>query len=399
MPLLLGRYRPLVKLGQGRRGDVCLAADGDRLVAIKRLRDADHPQHRAMFLNEARVAGQLDHPNIVRTQEVRCEGSDHLVVMEYLEGMTLARLRRAAAPAGGVPWPIEIEIVRGVLAGLHHAHELRAPDGRPLQLVHRDLTGENVLCTRAGEAKLLGFGVPRTIGPPADSQTGMASATLDGVPPEQIRGQRVDRRADVYAAGALLWEGLSRRPLWGELGHAVIATRLVQGDLPSLREQGPDVPEELRRICERALHPHAEGRFESALAMQAALMDCARRLGLLCTRARVAELSQPLHGPEREAIERLLSRGGARPGPAGPSPEGRADLAARLLDATTLSGAAAAGERRRGRAAPKWVLAAALLAGAALLVWPRGRPGEAPAPRATAGAPAPHPDAGREAGQ
>src|SRR3954465_9310772 len=144
--VVLGRYRLLVKLGQGGMGDVYLAASdglggvgGGKLVVVKRLRNMEDPQFVAMFIDEARIARKLSHPNIVQTYEIGREGSDHLIVMEYLEGPTLWRLRRAATPRGGIPWPISVEIVCGVLEGLHYAHELRAADGRLLHIVHRDL--------------------------------------------------------------------------------------------------------------------------------------------------------------------------------------------------------------------------------------------------------------------
>jgi hypothetical protein len=279
-------------------------------VVIKRLRNTEDPQHVAMFLDEARIARQLSHPNIVQTFEIGREADAHLLVMEYLPGPTLGRLRRLAAGRGGVPIAIEIEILRGVLEGLHHAHELRAPDGRALKLVHRDLSSENVIVTQDGDCKILDFGIAK-------------AARLQTVAPEQLRGLPVDRRADVFAAGVMLWEGLSGTSLWGNLGDIAISTRLVQGDIPPLRELAPQVPEALRAICETALAAQPEGRFDTALAMKAALMDYAGRNGLVVTRAQVAELVGPLFSDERERIDRLLSSQLARPRtprPAPPSP-------------------------------------------------------------------------------
>src|SRR6185436_19270376 len=125
-------------------------------------------------------------------------------------------------------------------------------------------------------------------------------------PPEQLRGLPLDRRADVFAAGVMLWEGLSGTSLGGDLGNLAVSTRLVQGDLPPLRELAPQVPQELREICETALAPQPEGRFDSALAMKLALMDYAGRNGLVASRAQVAELVTPLFRPEREGIDRII---------------------------------------------------------------------------------------------
>src|SRR3954469_17310462 len=283
--LVLGKYRLLVKLGQGGMGDVYLAgAEGlggvGKLVVIKRLRNMEDPQHVAMFLNEARIAKQLSHPNIVQTFEIGREADSHLLVMEYLEGPTLWRLRRLAAERGGVPMAIEIEVLRSVLDGLQYAHELRAPDGKSLKIVHRDLSSENVILTQDGDCKILDFGIAKASDSVVQTQAGFVKGKLHTMPPEQLRGLPVDRRAAVFAAGVMLWEGLSGISLWGNLGNIAISTRLVQGDIPTLRELGPQVPEELRAICESALSAQPEGRFDSALAMKAALMDYAVRNGL-----------------------------------------------------------------------------------------------------------------------
>src|SRR4051794_3970373 len=148
--LVLGKYRLLVKLGQGGMGDVYLAgAEGlggvGKLVVIKRLRNMEDPQHVAMFLNEARIAKQLSHPNIVQTFEIGREADSHLLVMEYLEGPTLWRLRRVAAERGGVPRAPEIEGLRSVLDGLHYPPELRAPHGQAPEIVPPDPPPQNVI--------------------------------------------------------------------------------------------------------------------------------------------------------------------------------------------------------------------------------------------------------------
>jgi serine/threonine protein kinase len=309
--LVLGQYRLLVKLGQGGMGDVYLAGTEGlggvgKLVVIKRLRNMEDPQHVAMFLNEARIAKQLSHPNIVQTFEIGREADSHLLVMEYLEGPTLWRLRRLAGDRGGVAMAIEIEVLRSVLDGLHYAHELRAPDGKSLKIVHRDLSSENVIITREGDCKILDFGIAKAADSVVQTQAGFVKGKLHTMPPEQLRGLPVDRRADVFAAGVMLWEGLSGTSLWGNLGNIAISTRLVQGDIPSLRELAPHVPEELRAICETALSAQPEGRFDSALAMKTALMDYASRNGLTVSRTQMAEFVGPLFNEERERIDRII---------------------------------------------------------------------------------------------
>jgi serine/threonine protein kinase len=309
--VVLGKYRLLVKLGQGGMGDVYLAAsDGlggvGRLVVVKRLRNIEDPQFVAMFIDEARIARKLSHPNIVQTYEIGREGGDHLIVMEYLDGPTLWRLRRAATGRGGVPWPMSLQIVSGVLEGLHYAHELRAADGRLLHIVHRDLSAENVIVTQLGECKILDFGIAKAADSIVQTQAGFVKGRLHNMPPEQLRGPKVDRRADIFAAGVMLWESLAGRSLWGNLGNVAISNRLMQGEIPSLRELGPAVPDELRLICEKAMAPEADDRFATALAMKAALTEYAERNGLVVNRSQLAEFVEPLFTDDREKIDHII---------------------------------------------------------------------------------------------
>jgi serine/threonine protein kinase len=309
--VILGKYRLLGELGQGGMADVYLGtADGpagfSKLIVIKRLRNLDDPQHMAMFLDEARIARRLSHPNIVGTYEIGQDAGAHFIVMEYLHGPTLHRLRRSAASQRGLPWAIEIEIHLNVLEGLHYAHELKTSDGRPLHVVHRDLSPENVIVTQLGESKILDFGIAKAVDSVSHTQAGFYKGKLKNMPPEQLRGERVDRRADVYAAGVMLWEGLSGRLLWGDLGNAAIATRLAQGDLPALQENGPGVPRALRELCAKALSPDPEQRYATALEFKEALASYVQKNDLVVTRPELANFVEPLFAEERERINRII---------------------------------------------------------------------------------------------
>jgi serine/threonine protein kinase len=324
-PLVLGKYRLVAELGHGGMADVYLAAaEGPagfaKLIVIKRLRNLDDPQHMAMFLDEARIARRLSHPNIVQTYEIGQENGAHFIVMEYLHGPTLQRLRRSAINQRGVPWAIEIDVMIHVLEGLHYAHEMRGADGRPLHVVHRDLSPENVIVTQLGECKILDFGIAKAIDSLSHTQAGFCKGKLKNMPPEQLLGEKVDRRADVFAAGVMLWEGLSGRALWGNIGNAAIASRLAQGDLPSLAELAPGVPQELRELCARAMSVQTDGRFATALEFRDALVAYARANQLSVTRSQLAGFVEPLFTEERERIDRVVAAQlghGGDPGPAG----------------------------------------------------------------------------------
>jgi eukaryotic-like serine/threonine-protein kinase len=309
-PLMLGRYRLLAELGRGGMADVYLAAsDGPgghrQLDVIKRLRNLEDPQHMTMFLDEARIARRLSHPNIVKTYEIGQDAGSHFIAMEYLHGPTLQRLRSAAATRQQrVPWAMEIKILCSVLEGLHYAHELCGPDGRALHVVHRDLSPENVIVTQSGECKILDFGIAKAIDSLTHTQAGFIKGKLKNMPPEQLHGHRVDRRADVYAVGVMLWEGLTARPLWGDLGNAAIATRLAQGSLPPL--QDPSIPDELREMCARALEVTPDRRFPTALDFKESLLQYVEQNHLDITRSQLAEFVEPLFAEERERIDRIV---------------------------------------------------------------------------------------------
>jgi serine/threonine protein kinase len=379
--LVLGKYRQLVKLGQGGMGDVYLAASTElgevgKLVVIKRLRNIEDPQHVAMFLDEARIASQLSHPNIVQTYEIGREAGAHLMVMEYLNGPTLRWLRETASGQGGISWFIEIEILRNVLDGLHYAHELCALDGRPLHLVHRDLSPENVIVTQLGDCKILDFGIAKAVDSVVQTQAGYVKGKLQYMPPEQLRGKKVDRRADIFAAGVILWEGLSGRTLWGDLGNVAIGARLAQGDIPSLQELGPQVPPDLRRLCEKALHPEPEGRFQTALDMKTALEDFIERNRMVVGRSQIAGFVAPLFREERERIDRIIKDRLEQPLGRAPTPRPEA---AGAIASPTFQGATPL--RPTGtRAAWRWLpLVAAGLAGLGVLWYWRASLGPPPA--------------------
>jgi serine/threonine protein kinase len=307
---ILGRYHLLGELGRGGMSDLYLAcptlpADLARLVVIKRLRPLDPAAATVAFADETRIAQRLLHRNLVRTYEVGIEDGHHLIVMEYLHGPNLRQLRRAAVARHGIPAGVEIAIACQVLEGLHHAHELRDEAGKPLRVVHRDLSAENVIVTEGGEVKVLDFGIAKASDSLAQTRAGSCRGRLRNMPPEQLRGEKVDRRADVYAVGVMLWEGLSGRPYWGTQSDVVVAARLARGEVPRLEELGPAVPEPLRSICARAVAFHPHQRYSTAAELAAALGRYAQNLWV--TRTELAAFVQPLFAEQRARIEQLVA--------------------------------------------------------------------------------------------
>jgi eukaryotic-like serine/threonine-protein kinase len=273
-----GKYRMIAELGYGGMARVYLAVvQGSvgfhKLVVLKQLHEhlAEDPELVAMFFDEARLAARLGHANIVQTNEVVQENGRCFIVMEYLEGQPLSAIRRRLLPGGALPLPVHVHVLVNTLAGLHHAHELTDYDGAPLGLVHRDATPQNVFVTYHGAVKVIDFGVAKTRLSSCQTRAGAVKGKVTYMAPEQVRGETVDRRADVFAVGVMLWEAATGLRLWQGVSEQTMMKRLSVGRLLPPRAVSPDVPVALEAIILKALAPDREDRYATAAEMQAAL--------------------------------------------------------------------------------------------------------------------------------
>jgi eukaryotic-like serine/threonine-protein kinase len=283
----LSRYELITQLGEGGMARVFLAISRgpigfNKLMVVKQIRPelAADNEFLGMFLDEARIALALHHPNIVETYEIFEEDGRHLMAMEYLDGQTQAdllfRMGRDRMPLEEHIW-----ILTQVLAALHHAHDLRAGGGQSLDIVHRDVSPSNVFITYDGRVKLLDFGIAKATGAISTTARGTVKAKIGYGAPEQFLSNPIDRRADIFSVGVMLWEALAgcRRKI-GETRAAMIEAR-VSGLEPSIRAVRPGVPAALAAICDRATAVRPEARYETAA-------ELGRELGRwLTTRTRV----------------------------------------------------------------------------------------------------------------
>ncbi len=275
----IGKYDLLGLIAQGGMGDVYLArAEGlagfSKLVVVKTLRAelADDVRFREMFLDEARLAARLNHRNVVQTNDVGESNGVYFMVMDYLEGRSLAKIHRYVQKQDErLPLALEVRIVTDMLAGLHYAHELHDFDGKPLGVVHRDVCPANVFVTIDGQVKVVDFGVAKAKNHAHETQAGTIKGRVAYMSPEHVTGKLVDRRADVFSAGIMLWEAIEGRRFWDGAGEAQILGQLLRGALPEMTAQ--DVPPMLRDACARALLPEPEGRFPTAHAMRLVLEE------------------------------------------------------------------------------------------------------------------------------
>jgi serine/threonine protein kinase len=284
----LGKYQLFATLGRGGMADVFLAvalgpAGFNKLVVVKTLRnpDADPPaQALEMFLNEARLSARLNHPNVVHTYEVGEERGIYFIVMEYLEGQPLDRvLKRAMRAGGAVPSAWAARVVADGLQGLHHAHEMRDYDGSPLNIVHRDVSPHNVFVTYEGRVKLLDFGIAKAAMVSGLTATGMLKGKVAYMAPEQANGLSIDRRADLFSMGIVLWEAIAGRRLMAGDTPAATLVNVLQRSAPALSAVRPDVDKELERVVMRALAPSPADRYPTAQAMCDDLETYLHRVG------------------------------------------------------------------------------------------------------------------------
>lgn len=267
----LGRYHLERRIGTGGMAEVFLAwqvgpGGFERKVAVKRPLPHvnEEPNAVAAFLDEARLAAQLQHPNIAQLYDVGENAGAYFIVMEYVDGPSLRQILRSCRERGEkVPLPIAAAIVLSVLSALGNAHAQRDERGRPLRLVHRDITPRNVLLNRRGEVKLVDFGIARAQFQLHVTRTGTVKGTLPYMSIEQATGTEVDNRSDLYSAGVVLYELLT-----GEAAYP---------DGPSLEAPRPasrlaDVPRALDVVLSRAMEFEVAQRYASAAEQAHAIL-------------------------------------------------------------------------------------------------------------------------------
>ena len=273
-------------------------------MAIKRLHShfAGDPSFVAMLVDEARLASRIHHPNVGATLDVVSRDGELFVVMEYIEGASLAELLRCAGKRQTpMPLPIAVAIGLAVLAGLHAAHEAKSDDGQKLHLVHRDVSPQNVLVGIDGVPRLIDFGVAKAAGRLQSTQEGQLKGKLAYMAPEQLERGEIDRRADVYSAAVVLWEMLAGRQLFRAPGEGQMVTLVLRGATDPPSRHAPNIPAELDAVIMRALSNDPRHRYEDARQMAVALRGA-------LTPAGTTEIGEWVRETARDAIEGRAAR-------------------------------------------------------------------------------------------
>jgi len=279
-PTIIGRYAVHDEIASGGMATVHLGrllgpVGFSRTVAIKRLHPqfAKDPDFSSMFIDEARLAARIRHPNVVATLDVVAMEQELLLVMDYIQGESLSRLLRTARTRQElVPLRILTTTLAGILHGLHAAHEAKTERGERLEIVHRDVSPQNILVGSDGVARVLDFGVAKAAVRMQSTREGQIKGKLSYMAPEQLRGDaNVDRRVDVYAAGVVLWEGLVGKRLFEAENEGRLLTKILLEPVPSPQLFVPTIPADLNAIVMKALARNRDERFATAREMAQAL--------------------------------------------------------------------------------------------------------------------------------
>ncbi len=283
-----GKYRLLRKLGSGGMAEAYLAeqeghAGFARTVVVKRVLPhlIDQPEFTRMLVHEARIAARLQHDNIAQIYDLGHVGDTYFIAMEYVRGIELSTLCERAEERGRVPLPFGpvARIILDLCAGLQHAHGICDTLGRPLGLVHRDVSPPNVMITPEGVTKLIDFGVAKATAVVSETVAGAMKGKHAYMSPEQCRGRALDARSDQFAVGILLWELTTGRRLFRRDADFLSMRAVVEDEAPAVSSLRPGTPERLDHLVARALAKDPDDRFPSCEELGDDLEDLSRRQG------------------------------------------------------------------------------------------------------------------------
>jgi serine/threonine protein kinase len=305
----LGSYEIVRKLARGGMAELFLARTVgpqgfEKLVVLKRILPsfAENQRFIQLFLDEARLAATLDHPNVAHVHDMGDVDGQYFIVMEYIDGQDARSILRRTHQLGRhVPIEHAVQIAREVAAGLHYAHERRRPDGGLLGIVHRDVSPSNIIVSYDGAVKLVDFGVAKAATSSQRTRTGSLKGKVGYMSPEQARGAAIDRRSDIYSLGIVLWELVTTRRLF-KAENDLATIQLILNEAP-LRPSfiRTDCSPELERIVMRALSQSVDQRYQTAEQILVDLDELVREHKLTQSKVALASYMNGLFDPAQRA--------------------------------------------------------------------------------------------------
>ena len=326
------RYEIVRKIARGGMGEVFLARQMgfggfSKDVVLKQIHDtfADDPEFVTMFLEEARIAALLDHPNIVQIYGLGQQGKSHFIVMEYVPGLSVSRmLKRVGGP---VPLHVGVQIVAEIAGGLQYAHDMTDGEGDPLGLVHRDVSPPNILVSTAGSVKITDFGIAKVKWSTTKTRAGVVKGKYSYLAPEQVKGDVADRQSDLYSLGLNLYELTTGQRAYCKGEQIEVLRNVAKGDFPPPETLVPDYPADLHRVLMKALATRRRERYDHCGEFQEDLLALLVAWGVKMTPAKLGHYLQlAMDDPDQAArmADELgtpgVERGGDQPDPE-PLPE------------------------------------------------------------------------------
>ncbi|MFT3693679.1 MAG: protein kinase [Kofleriaceae bacterium] len=309
-------YEILAKLATGGMAEIFLArgastAGVERYVVLKRIlrNKANDQAFVRMFLDEARLAAQLQHPNIAQVYDIGKLGDSYFFTMEYVHGETVRTLlQRSHALRSPIPIGSVLVVAAGAAAGLHHAHERNGLDGKPLGIVHRDVSPSNLMASYEGGVKVVDFGVAKAAHRDQETKSGTVKGKISYLSPEQCRGNPIDRRSDLFSLGIVMWEMLTTERLYKRNSDFEAMAAIVSEPVPPPSTRRPDIPRELDALVLQLLAKDPNDRYQTADQLHEALESIAVRLGSALSSAALARYLRDVFGQRPEPWIEMQSR-------------------------------------------------------------------------------------------
>jgi len=297
-----GRYELLLEVGQGGMATLYLARlrgvdEFEKVVIIKKIHDhlAREPDFVAMFRDEAQIAARIHHPHVAAIFDLGRVEQSYFIAMEYVHGQNLSDiLRKTARLKKRLSWEFAAQLVADAAAGLHAAHELKSDDGSPLSVVHRDVSPQNLILSADGHLKVVDFGVAYAAERVTYTTDGQVKGKAAYMSPEQVEGEQVDRRSDIFALGTVLFEAVCLRRLFKAKTNTATMLKVRAAEVPQLRDFVPNVPPQLDQIVHKALARDPADRFATAQQLEESLQKLLMAEGKMVNPTSLAQLLDEL---------------------------------------------------------------------------------------------------------
>jgi serine/threonine-protein kinase len=308
-----GKFQLLKKIATGGMAEIHLAKQRgmegfEKLVVIKMILPhlANNQEFVQMFLDEARIAARLNHPNIVQIFDLGRAGGTYFIAMEYIQGENLRTIAKAARKAGK-PLPLGhiVKIMSQACEGLYYAHTKQDTSGKPLNIVHRDISPQNILVSFDGVTKLVDFGIAKAATQVQETRSGVLKGKYAYMSPEQCLGRPVDARSDIFATGIVLWELATGTRLYRMSSELMILKEITEGRVVPPREVNQSIPAELEAIILKALEKDPKNRFQDAIQMHLALEEFMRNAQLSSSAVHLAGYLRDLFPDRLESLRKI----------------------------------------------------------------------------------------------